>query len=412
MNFYERYKKLQQYHGVSKLRGIYLRILWVFVVFFYFSGISFFSKKLIKKERVDVLFVFTDGATEKRFDYIIKLLSAKKIKVRVIRLDDNWLQIKSLLLGIKHEVPSILLGSFCATNYLVTKYTPQLGVISTNSNVFPGMFRAALNAKGARLINIAHGTGHSGIAHTSSDFDYWFVFGQPTIDGKLKNMHRVGSTKAIIIGSPFIFGDSYKTKFKKNTKRHVILITSQWVPQRDGYESYFKNNRQIMLDFISNSPNYNFKIKLHHHETSDFWETVSQEFNNVSLFKKNITLEAALEEAYVCLHMSSNACMEAGLMDVPSIAIDVGDYSKHLELEGFLPVIKSIDSLLNVYEEIDGNYGLFQRRAKQYALKMYGGYSCGAGLRVVDYIERLLGDEELCQYQSIGDTSFLNDKVN
>jgi len=116
-----------------------------------------------------------------------------------------------------------------------------------------------------------------------------------------------------------------------------------------------------------------------------------------------------LQLTHVCLHMSSNASIEAGLMGVPSIAVDPCGYSSHLHIEQYLPVVSTSDALHRTFDEILANYKEYQKCARAYAYEMYGGYTCGAGFRIRDYILTLVQTGYLDGAQTIPDTIFLAD---
>lgn len=408
-----RYQALQKYHGVNKRRYIILYISRIIMYFSKLIGISKWLENRLKKQKnTDVLFVFAEGTSEKRLGYIKNILNKNKIATEFSRLDKVKVQLLSLFLGAEKKTPLLLIGSQSLARYFIIRYKPKVIIISINCSVIPGVLRREINKKGGKLINIAHGTGYKGIAHTSSDFDYWLVFGQSTINGKLSNKKRIGRTEALIVGSPFLFGDQSQVDTNDEKNKNTILIASQWVPDRGIYPQAMRENRSMMLNFIQSNRDKDFFVKLHHLEVDDFWSVKAQEYANLSVYSRDISLYDALQKAYLCLHISSNASIEAGLMGVPSVTIDKYGFSTHLNIDQFLPVVTTSSELNVVFDALLENYSEYQQRAKAYANYMFGGFSCGAGLRISEHILTLLKTGKLENTQLIPDTDFLIEKAS
>ncbi len=404
---YQRLERLQHYHGFSLYRKTVLYGLWFFIVCLKVTGLSWLYRQCMARDACDVLFVFGNASSQARLDYLAELLEEQNVTVRQVRLYEAKFYVRAILFGLRKRIPFNLLAPVCKAQYLVGKYQPKVAVISMNSTVFPSVFRKELNDNQALLVNLAHGVGYQGIAHTSSDFDYWFVFGQSTIDGKRKNQNRVGETRAMIVGSPFIFGKNEKVFDLKTNNQSYVMIASQWTPARDDAKTALDQSALIIENFIRANHHITFVVKVHPHDNGERWLGICKNNQNVQVLDKNVELGDVLRGANLCLHMSSNVAIEAGILGIPSIAVDPYNCSEHLNLMGFLPTVKSSLELGMEFTSVMRNYSSYQKRARKYADYMLGGFESGAGVRICQHVCTLINEGFLEGAQTIPDTNFL-----
>ncbi|GAB1258025.1 hypothetical protein NBRC116494_25270 [Aurantivibrio plasticivorans] len=331
-----------------------------------------FPRLSIKESPCTVLLVLPDDGKIARFSPMVDFLNINGVSSKVHVKSRKEKFYKLIFFGMDNGIPFSLYLHSLYVNCLLVKYTPKIIMIVENAGVFPSVLRYFSNKKDVVVANIAHGVGCWGIAHSNSDVDYTLVFGQSTIDGLSENKPRIGSTKAIIAGSPFI-NPGVKEHFPRSlaSRTGSILIAGQYSPSWDGISLALERSIQIISDFIVDHPELEFVVRKHPLDRTNFWDSKEQELPNLVVSRCNSLFEDFVGKSLV-LHMSSNVSIEAGLHGIPSIAVDPGGYSTHLHHDRFLKVAKTLEELTIAFIEVFDFYGEYMNRALNHADYLLG----------------------------------------
>jgi CDP-glycerol glycerophosphotransferase (TagB/SpsB family) len=178
------------------------------------------------------------------------------------------------------------------------------------------------------------------------------------------NKVRIGSTKAIKSGSPFIPPDFC---LPPNFSKEKILFTSIWTEKSN--INWHRKNLEIIKEWIQEHIEYKLFIKLHPIENPSLINSMFGEISNVEILDRSISLKDALKEVSLVVSSWSNATIEAAVLNRPSIVIDYSDLrDNNLRIEEyFLPRAKNPEELQNRIDTIFTNYESYLNSCKAYA---------------------------------------------
>jgi hypothetical protein len=399
MNYFEIEK--YQKHLLFSLKKSFLK-LYVSGVFIYILT-KFFN--FIKRhecnslERLDVLFVFADKSKVDRFKAMVDFFSEKKLKVHSVCKNETGRFYTHGIVADKN-IPFSLLAHHVYAKFLLNKYQPKVIFAVENAGVFNSILRKLMSVD-TFILNVAHGVGCYGVSHSNIDVDYSLVFGQSTIDGLKSNNPKIGSTKAVIVGSPFLYpaiSDVEKKDFS-NCHGH-ILIAGQYVPSWESYDEAIESSKGIIVKFIIDNPNVKFFIRKHPLDQTLTWDDISKCHSNLFL-SENPSLMNDLSGVKLVLHMSSNVSIEAGSVGVPAVAVDPMNKAEHLYHEKYLIKVTTYADLVFNYNKIEENYDHYKRLAYRYS-EYFLKYPSNAFERIYSLTDQLIkGQEEDIAYELI-----------
>jgi len=363
---------------------------------------------LVKPEQVDVLFALSSTDKISRFNGIYNAIKDAGMRVAIVDRKDRYRDaLKYVFWPCDRETPKELLLIDKYAHWLADKYQPRIVLIVENAGLFPCVMRKHINAKGGLLINQAHGVGFMGVSHSCIDADYTFVFGQSTIDGLKNNHARIGATTAVITGSPFINADvkSESKKISLSEQTGPVIIAAQYIPAWENLETAVLASRDIISTFIRRNPQRDFVIKPHPLGNIDIWDEIITNNAHVTLTDER-NINQVLTGSSLLLHMSSNASIEAGVIGVPSIAVDPFDCSRHLFHDRYLYKVADINELERDVQQVFNDYTAHQQRAHQHADYLVG-YRYGTNARTASYLKTLLSNDFL-EGEKINESSYFH----
>ncbi len=82
-----------------------------------------------------------------------------------------------------HPVPTRYFGIAAYAEWLVEQHQPRVLLNDRNGSLYAPFLRLALNARGSRLVHLAHATTVEGSRRLGmNDYDYYFLFGQSSLE--------------------------------------------------------------------------------------------------------------------------------------------------------------------------------------------------------------------------------------
>lgn len=203
----------------------------------------------------------------------------------------------------------------------------------------------------ANLVNVAHGV--TGLVEQFSviDYNYYFIYGQSSIDALCKNKFITsGSTNLIKVGPVFCdFELDKKPLDKQFIKEHVEghdwkykLIYSSSYTGDIAIQNKIETSHKIIVEYCLNNPNVLVFVSLHPLEKiKDFWFNFLNIKNLVILpsyvSKKSIS-------SYCDMHLTklSNSIIDFGLLGLDSIIVRDDNYGEeYLSLSNYFKIASS-----------------------------------------------------------------------
>jgi hypothetical protein len=326
-------------------------------------GLKYMPQKRINLVPVDILVLDPWEPQVGRIKEFVEFLE-KEFSVKHVYQE---LGLKILLKGMVQKVKGKISFRFmldaCYSNYLVNKYSPKIFITFDNGGIRPSFIRYFIKNTG-KLINISHSITANNYSHSTFDFHYYFIYGKSSIVNLNANKVRIGSTKAIKSGSPFIPPDFC---LPPNFSKEKILFTSIWTEKSN--INWHRKNLEIIKEWIQEHIEYKLFIKLHPIENPSLINSMFGEISNVEILDRSISLKDALKEVSLVVSSWSNATIEAAVLNRPSIVIDYSDLrDNNLRIEEyFLPRAKNPEELQNRIDTIFTNYESYLNSCKAYA---------------------------------------------
>lgn len=223
---------------------------------------------------------------------------------------------KGMLRRPPYSLPTRYFGLAAYAEWLAEHHSPKVMLNDRNGSLYVPFLRLALNARGAKLVHLAHATTvESSRRLGMNDYDHYFLFGRSSLEALQSRKLRFGSSVAVLAGSHMIDG-AYDLPAADPSRQTVLILGVGPDKEKEpGYLATYK----MLSDWTLEYPEYRVLIKAHPRSAAMFWYGVSRRLHNVEVLDKSYTLAEALREASVVINIMSNAVIEAALARRPVI---------------------------------------------------------------------------------------------
>lgn len=367
----EHSKKLLKYYNYlfpSKKKKFIDNVTGLLFKIIYFI-FNIFLPRIKSKRNTDILIIGHEKNIS-RISKIIQLLKNNYI-VATYRYQKNTDILKTLFhkTEISFHINNLFFLNYISAEYFIKKYKPKVLIHFYNRGLSPSILRAMAKFENGKTICLPHSVIGSDIFFSSSDNDYTFVFGKSSIIGLENNSHRIGETKVVEVGSPFINFSGYKATQNKKS----ILYFSSWKHQSSENE---RKRLLTLIEWAKNHLDYKLFIKLHPLEKTDYIEKLS-ESDNIDVLGYETDVFQALEKASIVVTHWSNASIEAALCNIPIIVLNFFKYipesndfresDKYLYLERFFGYrVDNIHDLHERIQSIEMNYEYYTTKCREF----------------------------------------------
>ncbi len=321
---------------------------------------------------VDVLFLHTYDE-QPRLQGLVAQLARHGLTVRHERLDLGDSQRDDRIRPAAFAVLPELFRTAAYARALIEVHRPAVVVTLEESLILSPFLRSERHGR-ACYVNLAHGVVPNETGHSMTDFDYFFVFGESSLHHLRRNPVRIGTTRVVMTGSPYVEASQVGIRRRPPRDTRKVLYASSWLtPSLREMQS---QRTKTVLTWAQNRPDVALTIKLHPLEDPSLMRSLVAGDRNVTILDQQTDLFAALADADLLLHQSSNSSVEAALLGIPSLVIlDNNAHEgvararrEYLEEERFFgPAVYSPADLNAAFERVSHNDAEYVARAQQYA---------------------------------------------
>ena len=284
-------------------------------------------------------------------------------------------------------VPTRYFGYAAHAQWLEERYRPRVLLNDRNGSLYSPFLRLALNARGASLVHLAHATTVEGSRRLSmNDYDYYFLFGQSSLEALQRRALRFGSSTAVLAGSHMIDRTYDLPPADPSLRTLLVLGVGPDKEKEPGYQATY----QLLKDWAAQHPEFRVLVKAHPRSHVPFWVQAATELPHLEVLPKECSLASALERAFLVVNIMSNAVIEAALACRPILYVNLsGDHDIFEQERFFGPGLTSVAAVQARAGELLGNPQLGIQQAEQFAeFHLCQG---SRGLEVnIDLLERLL----------------------
>lgn len=296
-------------------------------------------------------------------------------------------------------VPLRYFGYAAHAQWLVERYAAKVVLNDRNGSLYSPFLRLALNARQRLLVHLAHATT---VEHSRrlgmNDYDYYFLFGQSSLEALQARALRFGTSTAVLAGSHMI--DNAFDLPPADPARRVLLVLGVG-PDKEK-EAGYQRTYELLRDWAAENPAYQVLIKAHPRSRVPFWQQQALTLNNIEVLPRECGLAEALARASVVVNIMSNAVIEAGLAGRPVIYANAsGQADIFAQEQYFGGCVDSLEAMERRCRQIDAEYVQSCAAARRFA--DYHLAQGVAGLeRTLELLERLLTGEVIESQPLVG----------
>jgi GR25 family glycosyltransferase involved in LPS biosynthesis len=225
-----------------------------------------------------------------------------------------------LLKAPPYAVPTRYFGLAAYAEWLVEHHQPRILLNDRNGSLYSPFLRLALNARGLQLVHLAHATTVEGSRRLGmNDYDYYFLFGQSSLEALQQRALRFGRSTAVLAGSHMI-DRAYDLPVAELELRTLLILGVGPDKEKEaGYQATYA----LLRDWAAAHPEYRVLVKAHPRSQVPFWQQAAMS-GNLQVLPPECGLAEALGMASVVVNIMSNAVIEAALARRPIIYVNAG----------------------------------------------------------------------------------------
>lgn len=262
-------------------------------------------------------------------------------------------------------VPTRYFGMAAYAQWLVERYQPRILLNDRNGSLYAPFLRLALNARGSRLVHLAHATTVEGSRRLGmNDYDYYFLFGQSSLEALRARELRFGNSTVALVGSHMI-DDSYVMPAPDLATRTLLILGVG--PDKEKEPAYQQTYR-LLADWARRHPEQRVLVKRHPRSQAAFWQEAADSTGNIELLAADCSLAAALQRTSVVVNILSNAVIEAALAGRPVLCVDLGGQPDIFQQQRFFgAVIRTEDELERRLQGVEADFAQALAQARAFA---------------------------------------------
>lgn len=263
------------------------------------------------------------------------------------------------------HVPTRYFGHAAYAEWLVERHQPRILLNDRNGSLYAPFLRLALNARQRLLVHLAHAATVEGSRRLGmNDYDYYFLFGQSSLQALQARTLRFGSSTVVLAGSHMI--DNSFDLPPADAERRVLLILGVG-PDKEK-EAGYQRTYAMLRDWAAANPDYQVLIKAHPRSQVPFWREAAAALDNLQVLPPACGLAEALGKASLVVNIMSNAAIEAGLAARPVLYCNLGEGCDIFAQERFFgPAVDSVSALQTRMVEVLGDYPGGVNQARMFA---------------------------------------------
>lgn len=257
-----------------------------------------------------------------------KKLLMERLRALGYNLHETALQSPKMILRQRQlkqppqRVPLRYLGYAAYAEWIVEHHNPRVLLNDRNGSLYSPFLRLALTHRGRPLVHLAHATTVEGSQRLGmNDYDYYFLFGQSSIDALNDRELRFGNSIPVLAGSHMI--DSAYDLPPVDPALRTLLVLGVG-PDKEKMPAY-QSTYILLLTWAQRNPGYRLLVKAHPRSQVPFWRDAAHEANNVVVLPRDYSLADGLAQASAVINIMSNAVIEAALAGRPLLYVNVGD---------------------------------------------------------------------------------------
>lgn len=265
----------------------------------------------------------------------------------------NFLK-KGCLSPPPQKVPLRYLCYAAYAQWLVSHYNPSVLINDRNGSLVSPFLRLSLHQQGKTLVHLAHATTvESSRRLDMTDYDYYFLFGQSSLNALQLRPLRFGTTRVVLSGSHMIDSSYHMAPITPEQCKLLILGVGPDKEKERGYRETYT----LLAQWSKRHPEFRVFFKPHPRSKATFWKEMATQSETIEVLSKDCSLAQALADASLVVNIMSNAVIEAALAQRPVLYVNAGQDEDIFEQEQFFgPKIDTLEALEHRIKTIQTDY--------------------------------------------------------
>lgn len=277
---------------------------------------------------------------------------------------DDWRQIiaRGDFIRPPYRVLPRLALKAAVARYLIEKHRPKVAVVSTEDTIVP-FLRFEIDRHGGHLVNIAHSIVFPSPLFAMCDFDYYFIFGQASLNSLRMNRDRFGTAKIVLTGS--IDLSLHRELPWEEAQNNRVTYFSTWLPQKQS-AAYLRQFDEVR-DFALSHPDWEVLVRLHPLESPTYWHDVAKHVKNILVANSMEPIAESVRRSCVTLCPShSTTALDSACLGRPPIILDCDEVGS--KFYDSFPTLKRKhgESIAKAIEGVKQNHLSYRQAMKKF----------------------------------------------
>lgn len=338
-----------------------------------------------------------------------KKLLKEALRSRGYTLTETALQAPKIILQQRlfkappFPVSTRYFGIAAHAEWCVSQYNPKILLNDRNGSLYSPFLRLSLQRCSGLLVQLAHAaTLERSTRLSMNDYDYYFLFGQSSLEALRRRILLFGDSCAVLAGSHMV-DRSYDLP-PAEAQRDVVLILGVG-PDKEK-ETGYRQSYQLLRDWLAAHPERRALVKAHPRSFVPFWTEAAKTLENLTVLPRETTLAQALEQSGIVINIMSNAVIEATLAQRPVLVVNLsGDADIFQQNRFFGAEIHDLDTLEREFLRIQQDYAGGLARSRAFA-RFHLELGAEGLQRNVELLEFLLRGKEISFQPLSGNVDF------
>lgn len=244
--------------------------------------------------------------------------------------------------------------------WVVARHSPTVILTDKNGSVLAPFLREALQPHGA-LVHVAHSIPTDNYRKFSmNDYDYYFVFGQSSVERLQRRVPLFGSSRLLVTGS---YAAKQRVPLPARADTVLILGSGPTLEKTPALQAIY---RQI-TETVKALPELRFVVKPHPRSDGAAWQAALHSLPNLSVASADTDIDAVLADAFVALGGFTNAAIDCALQERPYILLDPHDTDPQLDIQRMTRPCQTAAQLREEILAVANDWPTYRQRAAAFA---------------------------------------------
>lgn len=326
-----------------------------------------FSKKNLGSSRCDVL-VLCRSSKSYNYNNLSKIFDhGIKYKFDIQSKPKKILEEIQLIKPSSNRFSVLYIYSAYA-KYLIEKYKPKVIITENNGSILTSLLKAEASKCNIKIVHLAHSvTSNNYRAFSLIDFDYYFLFGQSSINYLKQRDRLFGTCRCVITGSWEIqnrLDKPFPIKITAKTDVFLLLGSGPSYEKNEALHDYYS----LIIDFFKERNNSLLLFKPHPRSDLTLWRALTKNYDSSKFVIVN-DLSNQMQSIKIAFCGYTNAILDIASIGIVPVLMANSCDEDLFEYESFFgPPVSTRKEIFNKINNILDNYHHYQAVTQKFSI--------------------------------------------